>query len=163
MSKYVLGIDNGGTVIKAVLYNLNGQEVAAASSKAEMSIPKPGHTERDANELWEANVQAIASVIRESAVKADDIVGVSTTGHGNGLYLVDESGTPVYQGIYSTDARGQGYVDGWYEDGTFDKVLPKTMQSIWSGQPVALLAWFRDHRPEPLEKARWIFMCKDLG
>jgi L-xylulokinase len=161
MSKYVLGIDNGGTVIKAVLYDLSGQEVAVASSKAEMSIPKPGHTERDANELWEANVQAIASVIRQSGIDAGDIVGVSTTGHGNGLYLVDESGFPVYPGIYSTDARGQGYVDEWYEDGTFDRVLPKTMQSIWSGQPVALLAWLRDNSPEILEKARWILMCKD--
>ena len=161
MSKYVLGIDNGGTVIKAALYDLSGREIAVASSKIEMSIPKPGYTERDANTLWEANAQAIASSIEQSEIDAQDIAAVSTTGHGNGLYLVDEEGIPVYAGIYSTDARGQAYVDGWYADGTFDRVLPKTMQSIWSGQPVALLAWFRDNNPEVLEKARWIFMCKD--
>ena len=161
MSKYVLGIDNGGTVIKAALYDLSGHEIAVASSKVEMSIPEPGHIERNANELWEANLQAIASVITKSGANAGDITAVSTTGHGNGLYLVGEDGTPVYAGIYSTDARGQKYVDGWYTDGTFERVLPKTMQSIWSGQPVALLAWFRDNKPEVLEKARWIFMCKD--
>ncbi len=161
MSKYVLGIDNGGTVIKAALYDLTGNEISVASSKVETRIPEPGQIERDANELWEANVQAIVSVIKKSGVDAQDIAAVSTTGHGNGLYLVDESGFPVYPGIYSTDARGQGYVDGWYADGTFDTVLPKTMQSIWSGQPVALLAWFRDNNPEVLQKARWIFMCKD--
>ncbi len=161
MSKYVLGIDNGGTVIKAALYDFSGREVAVAGSKVEMSIPKPGYIERDADELWEANVQAIAAVIKKSAVDAQDIAAVSATGHGNGLYLVDESGVSVYPGIYSTDARGQGYVDGWYADGTFDRVLPKTMQSIWSGQPVALLAWFRDNDPDVLEKSRWIFMCKD--
>ncbi|SUC44916.1 L-xylulose/3-keto-L-gulonate kinase [Providencia stuartii] len=42
------------------------------------------------------------------------------------------------------------------------KFLPKTMQSIWAGQPVALLAWLQDNEPETLEKARYIFMVKDL-
>ncbi len=107
MSKYVLGIDNGGTVIKAALYDLTGKEIAVASSKVEMSIPKPGYIERDANELWEANVQAIAAVIHTSAIDAHDIAAVATTGHGNGLYLVDEKGIPVYPGIYSTDSRAQ--------------------------------------------------------
>jgi L-xylulokinase len=35
------------------------------------------------------------------------------------------------------------------------------LQSIWAGQPVSLLAWFQDHKPDLLQKARWIFMCKD--
>lgn len=161
MLKYVLGVDNGGTVIKAALYDFAGNEAALASSKIEMIMPKPGYTERDANELWEANVRAIASVIRQSGVDASEIAAVSTTGHGNGLYLVDEDGDPVYPGIYSTDARAQAYVDRWYADGTYDRVLPKTMQSIWPGQPVALLAWFQDHHPDVLQKTRWIFMCKD--
>lgn len=38
----------------------------------------------------------------------------------------------------------------------------KTMQSIWAGQPVALLAWLKDFEPETLQKARYIFMVKDL-
>ncbi len=161
MPKYVLGIDNGGTVIKAALYDLTGHEISVASSKVEMSIPEPGYIERDANDLWEANARAIAAVIQQSDIAVRDIAAVSTTGHGNGLYLVGEDGTPLYPGVYSTDTRAQGYVDRWYADGTFDAVLPKTMQSIWAGQPVALLAWFQEQKPEIVEKARWIFMCKD--
>jgi L-xylulokinase len=52
-------------------------------------------------------------------------------------------------------------VQQWSSDVTFERVLPKTMQSLWAGQPVALLAWFRDHQPEVLRRTRWIFMCKD--
>ncbi|GAK50465.1 carbohydrate kinase FGGY [Candidatus Moduliflexus flocculans] len=161
MPKYLLGIDNGGTVIKAGLYDLNGREIAVATSKTQMLMPTPGHAERDANELWSANVQAIAAVIRQSGISPDEIIAVATTGHGNGLYLVDAQGNPVYPGICSTDVRAQKYVQQWYADGTFERVLPKTMQSIWAAQPVALLAWFRDHQPEVVEQARWAFMCKD--
>lgn len=161
MSTYLLGIDNGGTVIKAGLYDLNGREIAVATSKTQMLMPHPGYAERDANALWEANVQAISAVIQTSGVDPREITAVATTGHGNGLYLVDVRGNPVYPGVYSTDIRAQQYVEQWYADGTFDHVLPKIMQSLWAGQPVALLAWFRDHQPEVLQKTRWIFMCKD--
>jgi L-xylulokinase len=161
MATYLLGLDNGGTVIKAGLYGLDGHEMAVSTSRTRMAMSELGYAERDAEDLWEANVQAISAVIRTSGVNPADIIAAATTGHGNGLYLVDELGAPVYPGIYSTDTRARNYIEKWHEDGTFERVLPKTMQSLWAGQPVALLAWFRDHRPEVLQRARWIFMCKD--
>jgi L-xylulokinase len=161
MPKYLMGIDNGGTVIKAGLYDLDGREMAVATSKTRMLMPTPGYAERDANDLWEANVQAISTVIRTSGIDPGEILAVAATGHGNGLYLVDERGIPVYPGIYSTDTRARQYVQQWSSDGTSERVLPKIMQSLWAGQPVALLAWFRDHQPEVLRQTRWIFMCKD--
>jgi L-xylulokinase len=159
--EYLLGIDNGGTVIKAGLYDLDGREIAVTTSKTRMSMPVPGYAERDADELWNANVQAISAVIRSSGVDPRTIAAVAATGHGNGLYLIDERGRPAYPGIYSTDSRAQAYVKRWYADGTFERVLPKTMQSLWAGQPAALLAWFRDNRPEVLRRTRWILACKD--
>ncbi len=159
--QYLLGIDNGGTMSKAALYDTNGKEIAVSSCKTEMLMPKPGFTERNMDEMWMANVKSIKNVIESAQVNPQDIVGVATTGHGNGMYLVDEEGNPAYNGIISTDTRAKDYVAKWYGDGTFDRVLPKTMQSIWAGQPVPLLAWFQDNMQEVLEKTKWVFMCKD--
>jgi L-xylulokinase len=161
MAEYLLGLDNGGTVIKAGIYDLEGHEIAVASSKTKTSMREPDYAERDAEDLWEANARAISSVIRYSGVDPAEIAALATTGHGNGLYLVDDLGVPVYPGIYSTDTRARSYVRQWSTDGTFDRVLPKTMQSLWAGQPAALLAWFKDHKPEVMERTRWILMCKD--
>lgn len=161
MTKYLMGIDNGGTMSKAAIYDLEGNEIAVSSCKTEMMMPRPGFTERDMDEMWQANVRAINEVVAKAKVDSKDIVGIATTGHGNGMYLVDETGRPTYYGIISTDTRAKDYVTEWYANGTFDRVLPKTMQSIWAGQPVALLAWFIDNKPEVLEKTKWIFMCKD--
>ena len=159
--KYLIGIDNGGTMSKAAVYDLNGREVAVAGAKTEMFIPQPGFTERDMQELWQANVQAIREAISLAGISPQQIAGVATTGHGNGLYLVGENGEPVMNGVISTDTRAKEYVTRWYQDGTVDRLLPKTMQSVWAGQPVAILAWLRDHKPEVLEKTKYIFMCKD--
>jgi hypothetical protein len=84
------------------------------------------------------------------------------TGHGNGMYLVDAQGAPTSSGINSTDTRASEYVRRWYANGTAERLLPRICQSVWPAQPVALLAWFRDHRPEVLERTRWVFMCKDF-
>lgn len=56
---YVMGIDNGGTVTKAAIYDRSGNVVAIASQSTQMLTPKEFHTERDINELWAANVEVI--------------------------------------------------------------------------------------------------------
>ncbi|WP_353625759.1 FGGY-family carbohydrate kinase [Bacillus sp. JCM 19041] len=163
MENYVLGIDNGGTITKAALYTLNGKEVGSSSRKTKMIMPQPYHTERDINELWDANVEVIRSVLQTTQIKADQIIGLSITGHGNGVYLTNKQGEPVYNGIISTDNRAKAYVDEWYQDPRFEReILPKTMQSVWAGQPVALLAWLKEHKPEVIKETDYLFMVKDF-
>jgi L-xylulokinase len=161
MSNYFMGIDNGGTVCKVALYDNKGTELALASRKIEMIYPEPGHTEKDMVVFWAANVEVIAEVVRKAGVDPSDIAGIAPTGHGNGMFLVDEHGSPVGNGIISTDSRAKHWVDRWYADGTFEKINKKTLQSIWAAQPVALLNWFRENKPEDLENTRWVLMCKD--
>jgi len=161
MPGYLLGIDNGGTVAKAGLFALDGRELAVAARKTEMLAPRPGHTERDTDALWQATAQAIRAAIEQSGVRARDILGVATAGHGNGLYLVDAQGRPVRNGIISTDGRAKDYVARWHADGTFRAIHPRTMQSLWPAQPGPLLAWLRDHEPETIRRARWALMVKD--
>lgn len=161
MAEYLLGIDNGGTIAKAAIFTLDGHEVAVASRKTEMISPRPGHTERDMDRLWLATAASVHAVLSESRISPGEIACVSCTGHGNGLYLVDRLGRPVRNAIISTDTRAKDYVARWYADGVAKAVLPRTMQSLWPGQPNALLAWLRDHEPEALRRAGWILMCKD--
>jgi L-xylulokinase len=161
MSKYLLGIDNGGTVTKAAIYALDGKETAVASHRTKLDIPLPGYTERNMNDLWDANVKVIRDVISKSAIDPASIVGISVTGHGNGLYLIDDNGRPSYNSIYSTDTRANQIVEKWSQDGTFKRVHPMIMQAIWAGQPIALLSWIKTNNPDILKQTRWILMCKD--
>lgn len=57
MCKYLIGIDNGGTLSKAAIYDTAGKELAVASCKTELLMPNPGFTERNMDEMWEANVK----------------------------------------------------------------------------------------------------------
>ncbi len=161
MGRYLLGIDNGCTVSKAALFTMDGREIAVASAKTELLASQTGWSERDMDEMWDKTAQAVNQVIAKAKVPPDQIACVACTGHGNGLYLIDEKGEPTRNAVLSMDSRARKYVDKWLEDGIDKKVRPKTMQSVWPAQPNALLAWLRDNEPETMKKSRWVLMAKD--
>ena len=160
--QFLLGIDNGGTVAKAALFSPDGREVAVAANKTETLSPSPGWSEFDMDQLWSAAAAAVREVIAKAAINPRQIAGVACTGHGNGIYLVDADLQPVRNAIFSADARARSYVERWTAAGIGQAVRPKTMQSLWPGQPNALLAWLRDHEPEAYARTRWVLMCKDF-
>lgn len=159
--KYLMGIDNGGTFSKAAIFDENGQQISVASVPTVTITPKPGYTERDMEELWQVNAQAVKEAIEKSGINPADIAGVSFSGHGKGLYLVGKDGKPSYNGIISTDARAWAYVKKWKEDGTAKKIYEKTYQDILACQPVSLLAWLKDNCPEVIENTKYVFAVKD--
>lgn len=161
MEGYLLGLDNGGTVSKAALFDFRGNEIAASSQKTGMIFPHPGYTERSVQELWNANIQAISSVIKKAGIDPSEIKAVAATGYGNGIIMVDEYGDPTHNAIISTDTRAKDYIKKWYSDGTAQYAAERTASDIWAAQPVVLLAWFRDNLPGVLKKTKWVFMCKD--
>ena len=160
--KYLVGIDNGGTVAKAAVFAQDGRELAVASCKTEVLAPQPGWAEFDADRLWQATAGAVRQAVTRAGVRAQDVAAVACTGHGNGIYLVDAEGRPVRRAIFSSDSRARAYVEQWTAEGVDREVRSKTMQALWPGQPNALSAWLRDHEPDVLRSTRWVLMCKDF-
>ena len=159
--KYFMGLDNGGTTTKAALYDIFGHEMGIASRETRMLTPKPGFTERDMEEVWDANAWVIREVLHKTGISPEDVACVAVCGHGKGLYLWGKDGKPVRNGIISTDNRASEYMVRWREDGTEEKAFRLSCQHVMACQPVALLRWLQDHEPESMEKIRWIFEAKD--
>ena len=87
MASYFMGVDNGGTLTKACIFDETGREVGGATAGVPLSFPKPGFTERDMDALWQANCVAIRGAIADAGIQAKDLRGLACTGHGKGLYL----------------------------------------------------------------------------
>jgi L-xylulokinase len=162
MHHYFLGIDNGGTVAKAAIFDETGAEIAIASETVPFSSPKPGFVERDMLALWHANCRIIREVLQHSQIPSTHIAAVACTGHGKGLYLWGKEEHPAYPGIVSTDTRAWEYPLRWEKNGTAHAVYAKTFQRILACQPVSLLAWLKDHAPEVVSRTKWIFEAKDF-
>lgn len=161
-TKYVMGIDNGGTLIKAAIYNLEGEVQALSQVSGQMLTPHMFWTERDMEEMWRANCTAIRQCLDSSNVAPSDIGALAVTGHGNGLYLVDENGNGTRNGIISTDLRAEKFSKEWSNRPDFnDVVRSRTGSDCWAGQPTAILGWLDEHEPEIFAHTRWVLMAKD--
>jgi L-xylulokinase len=161
MAEFLLGIDNGCTVSKAAIFDLEGHEVQVAGRAIDLDCPRPGWTERSMDGVWRTTSQAIREAIERAGINARDIVGIGTTGHGNGVYLLDRAGQPLRAGIVSTDTRAADIVTDWYRNGRHDQAFPRTMQSFWPAQPNALLAWIKQYEPENYRRIGSVLLIKD--
>jgi L-xylulokinase len=162
MGRYLVGVDNGGTMSKAAVFTEDGRELAVASRKVDVLEPQPGWSERDMDAMWHGTAGAIREALGKAGVNAAEVACVACTGHGNGLYLIDADGNPVRNGINSMDGRAADVIAQWKAAGIDAQALPKTAQCIWPAQPNALLSWLREHEPKAIERAASLLMAKDF-
>jgi L-xylulokinase len=161
VSRYLLGIDAGNTVVKAVLFDRDGIMLARAATNGASSQPAPGHVERDIAELWRNAAAVIRECLRQAGVEGRDVAAVGTAGHGNGLYLLDRDRRPLL-GIQSIDNRAAALASSMRGGETGDHLYPMCLQRPWPAQTATLLAWVKQNRPDLYAKTGTALLSKDV-
>ena len=163
MMKYLMGIDVGGSVAKAAIYDTKGKEIYSAGKSMDTFSPHPEYRERDPVQIHDCILEAIEEVLKRSGIDAEEISAIGVTGQANGLYMFDLDGTPTYPAILSNDMRAKEFVKEWNESGILDEIIPKTRQILWAGQTSALIAWFARHDPDTLDRTEVFLTAKDYA
>jgi L-xylulokinase len=161
MGDYLLGLDAGNTVIKAVIFDLDGRELAHAAREGHSRMPKPGHVERDLGEFWENAQAVIRACINGAGIDPREIRAIGCAGHGNGLYALDRDGTPLI-GIQSIDTRAGALAEELEAAGVGDITIAIGRQRPWPAQTPTLLAWLQRHQPELFGRIGTVFLAKDF-
>lgn len=158
---YFMGLDNGGSTIKCIIFNQNGVQISHASARVPMDRPGEGYTERSCKAIWHANCRVIQNALKASHLSGSDITAVSLCGYGGGIVLLDDKGEPTYPAIVSTDSRAVRLLQQFQATGIDDAVFAYTCQRLWTGQPGMLLPWFAQNRPEVLRRSSHVMAIKD--
>lgn len=148
--KYFLSIDCGLTKSKAVLFEHTGKMLF----ESQLDTPRKSNQINTAA-LHKTVVTLIDNILKSTGIDPEDILTVSTSGHGNGLYLIGDNGILPY-GFSSM------YTDSKKYTPSTEATFPITLQSSWSGQPLAILSHIKHEKPELFAKIRKILFCKDL-
>lgn len=158
---HFLGVDIGGTVIKSGLYDERGQEKAVASLSDPAVTAQVGWSERDMHSMWQTVCATVRQVIAASGIAAGDILGVSFSAHGKGLYAVDRDGQPVRNGIVSSDNRAMPLVRKWKAEHIDAAAYPYGYQQLWPSHPASLLAWLKANEARSYDRIHRILMAHD--
>ena len=159
MEKYFIGIDSGTSGIKAVLFDLKGNELGQKSFPLKGIFPREDMYEEDMLEIWDKAVKCVKAVT--GAFPDKEVVGIGITAQGDGLWMVDENMEPVRNGCCFCDGRAAKIVDRWVEDGTCDKLFEITGTRIFTGNQNGIVKWMEEHEPENLDRSRWLLHLKD--
>ncbi|MDO4643521.1 MAG: FGGY-family carbohydrate kinase [Cardiobacteriaceae bacterium] len=158
---YYLGIDCGGTFIKAALFDETGNILACIRRNVNIISPRAGYAERNMAELWQVCAEVIRETVISSKIDPHDISCVAISAQGKGAFLLDKQREPLGHAILSSDQRASHIVKEWQEEGLAEKVYPISRQGLWTGHPVAILRWLKEHEPERYAAIDCILMSHD--
>ncbi|HIE14860.1 TPA: carbohydrate kinase, partial [Candidatus Bathyarchaeota archaeon] len=159
---YLMGIDVGTTVVKAVLFDLKGREISAAERRLSIEHPWPGWAEVDMYEVQKAVEEVISRSLKRGKIKGEDVEGVSFSGQGGGLWLIDAQGKPIRKAVTWMDSRATELIEEWRETGIYDKIYEATGWAYFPGMgPGSLIPWFARHEKKSLDKAIYCLWAKD--
>ena len=125
---YFLGVDAGTTVIKTVLFNEAGEELAIAARQVPVSRPKPGWAEQDMNTVWEAARDTIKEVVARSALSKSAIRGLAIGGQGGGSWFIGRNGRALRPAVLWLDSRTKEVIEQWQQDGNSQPTDTNTHQ-----------------------------------
>jgi xylulokinase len=157
VSDLFLGIDIGTSSSKAVLVAAEGTITAIASRPHQMSLPRPGWAEVDAEAVWWNDVVALS---RELAGRLDDahrIAGVCVNGVGPCLLPCDADVRPLRPAIlYGIDSRAGAEIDELTSTFGADAIFAHCGKALSSQAVGPKLLWLRRHEPQVWERtAGW--------
>jgi L-xylulokinase len=161
MINYYIGLDSGGTFMKACLFDETGQQIALSRTSATVINDVEGWVERDLDSLWQDASDVIKELLQKSDIKNHQIKGISLSAQGKGVYLLDKQGKNLRNGIMSSDSRSLEIVKKWHKQNFPEKIYPLTLQTLWTGHPVSIVRWIKENEPENYHNIGSILMAHD--
>ncbi len=155
MSKYILALDQGTTISRAIVFDHEGNVCAAAQKEFPQLFPKPGWVEHNPSDIWSSEAAVIAEAITSLGINGLDIAAIGISNQRETTIIWDAAtGEPVYNAIVWQDRRTSGYCDSLKAAGLTKKIREKTgliIDPYFSGTKIK---WILDNVPGVRERAK---------
>ena len=161
MADLVLGVDVGTASTKGVLVDADGTVVASAVRSHELSLPRPGWAEHDAETIWWSEVVAVTREL--TGAGHGRVAGVGVSGIGPCLLPADEHGRPLRPAIlYGIDTRAAAEIAAQQERFGADKILARCGSPLTSQAVGPKVEWLRRQEPDTWARTRRLFMASSF-
>ena len=124
---FILGIDQGTTSSRAILFNRDFSVHASAQQEFTQYFPHPGWVEHDAEEIINSVVATVRTVLARAQITPADIAGVGITNQRETTVVWDkDTGKAVYNAIVWQDRRTADMCAEWRASGSEAMISEKT-------------------------------------
>ena len=158
MNTYI-GVDLGTSSIKLLLVNKEGNILNQVSKEYPLLMPKPGWSEQEPLEWWNAFLKAIKELLNEFNPK--DVKGISVAGQMHGLVILDKNNNVIRPAILWNDGRTGEETDYLNNVIGKEKLVKLTGNFAFAGFTAPKILWLKKNEPENFKKIRHILLPKD--
>lgn len=159
--RYFLGIDIGTSSVKSLLMDEKGGIAGIAGKEYDIIKVEQSWAEQKMEQLWEAAVETIRSLLGKCPGLKNKISGISFSGQMHGLVMLDAKGREVRNTIIWADQRSLESIGHIYATVPQREYQSVTLNSLSTGFLVSSLVWVRDHEPENYAKIDKVMLPKD--
>ncbi|MFV0517215.1 MAG: xylulokinase [Aminipila sp.] len=159
--EYLLGIDIGTSGTKTVLFDVDANTISSKTCEYPLYQEQNGWAEQDPTDWWNATVEGINFVLKDSKVDPKDIKGLGLSGQMHGLVMLDEKGELLRKSIIWCDQRTGKEADELNRLLTPEKLISITANPALTGFTAAKILWVKNNEPETYRKCKHILLPKD--
>ncbi len=151
----ILALDQGTTSSRALLTNAQGEVVALAQEELSATYPRSGWVQQDAEQLFQGQLSAARSALKQAGVTAGDITGIGITNQRETTVLWNrKTGMPVSDAIVWQDRRSAGIIERWRAEGLSSLIRRTTGLEADAYFSAAKIRWLLESSPEIDRAAR---------
>lgn len=157
--KYYIGADLGTSALKLLLVDTEGQIINTITKSYDVCFPKPGWSEQNPKDWWEALVSGIKELTAD--VDKTSVSGIGVAGQMHGLVMLDKNDEVIRPAILWNDGRTHKEVD--YLNNTIgkEKLASLTGNIAFAGFTAPKILWVKENEPENFNKTEKIMLPKD--
>lgn len=156
------GIDIGTSATKVLLCTERGKVLGTAGVEYPVYSPKPGWSEQDPNDWWDATVKGIAAARKKAKVRPDRITGIGLSGQMHGSVFVDRAGRSLRRALLWNDQRTAAECAEIEERaGGRRKLIAMVSNVALTGFTAPKILWVRRHDPKTYAKTYKVLLPKD--
>jgi xylulokinase len=155
----ILVYDIGTTSVKSAIFDGKGSPRVSASVSYKTTYPRPGWSEQDPDQFWEAAVKGTREILASPGAIPVEAVGL--TGHMNGCLPVDAQGRATYPELIHSDSRSSSQCVRILAALGEDRLYAETGNRTDEHLSLPKMLWLKDERREAFNKTAWFLNSKD--
>ncbi len=149
---YILSLDEGTTSARAIVFNRQTNMLGMASAPIVCRYPQPGWVEQDAEQIWQAQLEAARGAIERSGVAASHLTGIGITNQRETTIVWDrKTGAPVAPAIVWQCRRTADFCRSLESQAA--RIAARTGLVIDAYFSASKIRWILDHAPDARRRA----------
>lgn len=156
----LLAVDIGTGGARAAIYNPGLECKSMIEKKYSTNYPRPGWAEQDAEEIYQAVIQAIMGALEAvpTDVKAISYLTFDCSVHT--LLGLDAKYNPLTPVLTWEDSRSQEIIQAWQEEGRGAELYQKTGCPLHPLYAPGKIRWWKEEKPELFHKISYFVTLK---